>query len=73
MKMSEQQYRQLQRRASRICSLILIEDYPAAEIAVERSLLRGEMADHHPDELDLYDMIYEGRFERLWEQFRGKS
>jgi hypothetical protein len=72
MKMTEAEYRQLQRRAFRICSLILIEEYPAADIAVERSLLRGEIADNHPEDIELYDMIYESRFERLWEQFRGE-
>lgn len=68
--MTQQEYERLQQRVHRICALILMEDYPGADIAVERSLLRGEIADNHPEVLDLYDMIYEGRFERLWEQFR---
>lgn len=68
--MTEQAYRSLQRRADRICSLILIGDYPEADIAVERSLLRGEVADQFPESLELYDRIYESRFDRLWEQFR---
>jgi hypothetical protein len=67
---SEQAYRALQRRADRICSLILISDYPEVDIVVERPLLRGEVADQHPELLDLYDRIFESRFERLWEQFR---
>jgi len=68
--MNEQVYRDLQRRTDRICSLILISDYPDVDIVVERSLLRGEIADHYPESLDLYDQIYESRFDRLWEQFR---
>jgi hypothetical protein len=68
--MTEQVYRDLQRRAARICSQILISDYPEVDIVVERSLLRGEVADNYPESLDLYDQIYESRFERLWEQFR---
>lgn len=68
--MTDEEYQQLQRRADRICSLILISDYPEVDIVVERSLLRGEVADHHPEALDLYDQVFEARFERLWEQFR---
>lgn len=68
--MSEQAYRDLQRRTNRICSLILISDYSEVDIVVERSLLRGEIADNYPDCLDLYDRIFESRFDRLWEQFR---
>lgn len=63
--------RRLQRRADRICALILQEDYPAADIAIERAHLREECARLFPDRLDLYDMVYESRFERLWEQFRA--
>jgi hypothetical protein len=68
--MTEKTYRDLQRRTDRICSLILISDFPAADIAVERSLLRGEVADNYPEVIDLYDQVFESRFERLWEQFR---
>jgi hypothetical protein len=68
--LTEQTYRDLQRRADRICSLTLISDYSEVDIVVERSLLRGEVADNHPECLDLYDRIYESRYDRLWEQFR---
>jgi len=69
--MTEQAYRELQRRADRICSLILISDYPEVDIIVERSLLYSEMANHHPEDLALYERIYESRFDRLWQQFRN--
>jgi len=68
--MTEQDYRALQRRVDRVCSLILISDYPEVDIVVERSLLRGEVADRFPESLDLYERIFESRFARLWEQFR---
>ena len=68
--MDEQAYRELQRRADRICSLILMADYPEVEIVMERHRLRNEVASRFPDRLELYDLIYENRFERLWEQFR---
>ncbi len=71
--MTEQEYRQLQRRTERICALILIEEYPAVDIVVERSLLRSEVAERFPADLDLYDLIFESRFDRLWEQFRAEE
>ena len=67
---NEQEYLDLQRRTDRIYSLILISDYPEVDIVVERSLFRGEVADQYPESLDLYDQIFESRFDRLWEQFR---
>ena len=63
--------RRLQREADRICALILREDIPAADIAIERAGLREVCARLFPDRLGLYDMIYESRFARLWAQFRG--
>jgi hypothetical protein len=69
--MTEQEYQQLQRRADRICSLILMSDYPEVDIVVERSLLYSEIANEHPEDLDLYNLIYESRYDRLWEQFRA--
>jgi len=69
--MTEQDYRELQRRTNRICSLILIADYPAVDIVVERSLLRSEIANRFPEIEELYDMVYESRFDRLWDQFRA--
>ncbi len=69
--MTKQEYEALQRRADRICSLILMSDVSDADIVVERSLLYSEMAREHPEEIELYDLIYESRFDRLWEQFRG--
>jgi len=68
--MTDEAYREVQQRADRICSLILISDYPEVDIVVERSLLRSEVAERFPECLDLYDLIFEGRFDRLWEQFR---
>ena len=40
------------------------------DFRIERLYLRTEMARLFPDKLALYDMIYESRFRRIWEQFR---
>lgn len=57
-------------RADEISRMILSEDYPSVDIAIARSQLRDYVEGRAPDNLALYDMIYESRFDRLWEQFR---
>ena len=60
---------ELKRRAERVCVLILRSDYPEVDIAMERARLRQWCEEVFPDRMDLYDMIYESRFDRLIEQF----
>jgi hypothetical protein len=62
---------ELRRMADRICVLILSSDLPEVDIAIERARLRERCEELFPDRLELYDMIYESRFDRLWEQFRA--
>ena len=60
---------ELKRKAQRICILILKSDFPEVDVAIERSRLREWCEEVFPDRMDLYDMIYESRFDRLLEQF----
>ena len=59
----------LQRQADRICVLILSTDLPEVDILLERGKLRELCEELFPERSDLFDMIYESRFDRLWEQF----
>jgi hypothetical protein len=59
-----------QRKADRIAFLIVASDYERIDVEIEKAELREECARLFPDKLALYDMIYESRFQRLWEQFR---
>jgi hypothetical protein len=59
-----------QRKADRIAFLIVASDYERIDVEIEKAELRAECARQFPDKLELYDMIYESRFQRLWEQFR---
>ena len=61
--------RRLQRMADRVCSLILMKDYPTVDILIEMRKVRRFAEMLYPDRMYLYDMIYEARFRRLWEQF----
>ena len=63
--------REVQRMASWVCVLILDTDLPAIDIEIEKNKVRDRCLELYPDREDLYDMIYESRFQRLWDQFRG--
>ena len=65
--------RELQRMSHRICALILSSDYPEIDILLERQEMRRRAEELFPDRIDLYDMIYESRFDRLIEQFRNEE
>ncbi len=56
--------------ADHVCTLILISDYPEVDIEIEKSKVRERCEELYPDSMELYEMIYESRFNRLQEQFR---
>ena len=65
--------REVQRMASWVCVLILDTDLPAIDIEIEKNKVRERCLELYPDREDLYDMIYESRFQRLWDQFRERE
>jgi hypothetical protein len=65
-----QTMRDLQRMADRVCVLILSSDLPAIDIEIEKNKVRERCFELYPDREELYEMIYESRFQRLWDQFR---
>jgi len=64
---------ELQRMVDRVCVLILRDDYPEIDIEIEKAKVRERCEELFPGRLDLFEMIYESRFQRLWEQFREPS
>lgn len=62
---------ELKRMADRVAFLIVSSDYSGIDIEIEKGKVREKCQEFFPDRMDLYEMIYESRFERLWEQFRG--
>jgi len=73
MKSDESRERKLKREADRISSLIIASDYPAIDIVIEIRNLRAYVSENMPDKLQLFEMVYESRFKRLWEQFREEE
>ena len=60
----------LQRQADRICEMIVSGDTPLIDIEIQQAVLREAVARTFPDKQALYQLIYESRFRRLWQQFR---
>jgi len=63
--------RAIARAADRISVLILNQEYADIDVTIERSKFREHVRELYPDRMDLYDMVYEARFDRLMEQFRA--
>ena len=62
--------RTLQRQADRICEMIVSEEAAPIDIEIQQAALREAFARAFPDKQMLYQLIYESRFRRLWQQFR---
>lgn len=60
----------LQRQADRICEMIVSGDAAQIDIDIAQNALREAIARSFPDKQALYQLIYESRFRRLWQQFR---
>lgn len=69
----EKKIREIKNFADRIAFLIVSTDYPEIDIMIEKERLRERIGELFPDRAYLYDLIYEPRFQRLFEQFRQKE
>jgi nucleoside-triphosphatase len=62
--------RALQRQADRICEMIVSGEAQPIDIEIQQHALREAVARAFPDKQALYQLLYESRFRRLWQQFR---
>ena len=62
--------RDLQRQADRICEMIVSGEAAQIDIEIQQAALRDAVARTFPDKQMLYQLVYESRFRRLWQQFR---
>ena len=65
--------REFQRMADWVCTLILSSRPSRYRIEIEKNKVRERCLELYPDREELYEMVYESRFQRLWEQFRGEG
>lgn len=63
--------KEIQRDAQIICQMILSESCPDVDIEIAKQNLRDKVSRLFPDKIRTYEMIYEARFKRLWDQFRS--
>ena len=63
----------IQKDAEQICGMILNEACPDVDIEIAKENLKEKVRKLFPDKMDTYGMIYEARFKRLEDQFRGPS
>ncbi len=63
-------YRKLQRRSDQIVSMIVASDYAAIDVVIEIRHLKEYAESEFPERTDLFEMVFESRFKRLWTQFR---
>jgi hypothetical protein len=62
--------RELSALADAVCRLIVSTDYPSVDVAIEIEKVRARCEELFPDRMELFEMVYGSRFERLWEQWR---
>jgi hypothetical protein len=67
----ESRLQELARAADRLSFMIVATDCPRVDVDIARAELRRRCATLFPDKLSVFDLVYESRFRRLWEQFRG--
>ena len=63
--------RDIQDEAQIICRMILDDAYSEIDIEIAKEKLEAKVERFFPDRMDLYRMIYDSRFKRLWDQFRA--
>jgi hypothetical protein len=73
LEIEESKLGEIKAAQDRIAFLIMNTDCPAVDIEIEKERFRELIGDLFPDKTDLYDLIYEPRFRRLWDQFRGET
>jgi hypothetical protein len=67
----DEKIQEIARQADKIAFLIVSSDYHLIDIEIEKQKFRERIRELFPEKEYLYDLIYEPRFRRLVEQFRG--
>ena len=63
--------KEIQGDAEMICRMILNDECGAADIEIAKQKLQEKVERLFPGKMETYQMIYESRFKRLWDQFRA--
>lgn len=69
----QEQFDEIQKSADDISAKIVSGEYSRVDFEIAKEKLRQRCEEYFPQKMYLFDMIYESRFKRLWEQFRNES
>lgn len=61
----------LRRESHRICALILNSELEWIDIAIQINQMREMCESEAPEKAELFEALYVGRFNRLWDQWRA--
>jgi hypothetical protein len=64
---------QVRKEADRICRMILDKNFSQIDIQIAKEKFYRLCQEKFSDKIHLYDLIFEPRFQRLWEQFRKQA
>ena len=70
LELEEEKLAEIKKAHDWIVLLIMNTDYKKVDIEIEKEKFKDLIRGLFPDKIHLYDLIYEPRFKRLWEQFR---
>lgn len=70
LRREEAALQELRRLTDHISFLIVATDTPRVDVDIERANVRRRCAELFPDKMHVFDLVYESRFQRLWDQFR---
>jgi hypothetical protein len=70
LQQEEAALQELRRLTDHISFLIVATDTPRVDVDIEKANVRRRCAELFPDKLHVFDLVYESRFQRLWDQFR---
>ena len=63
--------KEIQSDAEKICQMIVNDECSLVDIEIAKERLREKTEKLFPGKIETYKMIYEARFNRLWDQFRS--
>jgi hypothetical protein len=66
----KQRFEEIQRMADDISARIVSGEFSPVDLDIAKEKLRALCEEHFPEKMYLFDMLYESRFRRLWQQFR---
>ncbi|MCK4463636.1 MAG: hypothetical protein KAU58_04930 [Candidatus Omnitrophica bacterium] len=70
LKLEEEKLSEIKKAQDKIAFFIINTDYEKVDIEIEKEKFKNLIKRLFPGKIHLYELIYEPRFNRLWDQFR---